>query len=72
VQTEEGWRIRNNDELQKLMRGKDIFKHIRAHRIKWWGHNRTEKTKPVRKITEWDPIGKRNKGRPTQDGEMKC
>ena len=46
VQTEEGWRIRNNDELEKLMRGEDVVKYIRAQRIKWWGHlNRMEKTK---------------------------
>ena len=46
VQTEEGWRIRNNDELEKLMRGEDVVKYLRAQRIKWWGHlNRMEKTK---------------------------
>jgi hypothetical protein len=46
VQTEEGWRIRNKDELDKLMRGKYIVKYIRAQRIKCWGHlNRMEKQK---------------------------
>jgi hypothetical protein len=30
--------MRNNDELEKLMRGEDIVKYIRVHRIKWWGH----------------------------------
>jgi hypothetical protein len=33
VETEEGWRIRNSDELKKLMRGNDIVKYIRAQRI---------------------------------------
>jgi hypothetical protein len=28
VQTEEGWRIRNSDELEKLMRGEDIVRYI--------------------------------------------
>jgi hypothetical protein len=37
VQTEEGWRIRNNDELEKLVRGEYIVKYIRAQRIKRWG-----------------------------------
>jgi hypothetical protein len=35
VQTEEGWRIRNNDELEKLLGGDDIAKYERAQRIKW-------------------------------------
>jgi hypothetical protein len=33
--TEEGWRVRNNDELEKLMRGEDRVKCIRAQAIKW-------------------------------------
>jgi hypothetical protein len=65
AETEEGWRIRNIDELDKLMRGEDIFKYIRAQRVKWWGYlNRMENTKIVRKITEWNPIGMSSKGRP--------
>jgi hypothetical protein len=28
VQTEEEWRIRNNDELNKLMRGEDMVKYM--------------------------------------------
>jgi hypothetical protein len=34
VQTEEGRRITNNDEMEKLMRGEDIVKYIRAQMIK--------------------------------------
>jgi hypothetical protein len=46
VQTEEGWRIRNNYALEKLMKGEGIVKYTRAQRIKWWGHlNRMEKRK---------------------------
>jgi hypothetical protein len=62
----EGWRVRNNDELEKLVRGEeDIFKYIRAQRIKWWGHlNRMVKVKTVRKIMEWNAIGMKYKGRP--------
>jgi hypothetical protein len=29
AQTEEEWRIRNNDDLDKFMRGEDIVKFIR-------------------------------------------
>jgi hypothetical protein len=58
VETEERWRKRSNDDLEKLMRGEDIVKYIRAQRTKWWGHlNRVERTKVVRNITEWNPIG---------------
>jgi hypothetical protein len=36
-----------------------------VQRIKWWGHlNRMEKTKTVRKIMEWNPIGMRSKEHP--------
>jgi hypothetical protein len=46
VQTEEGWRIRNNDKLEKLMREENVVKYIRAQRIKLWGHlNRMGKNK---------------------------
>jgi hypothetical protein len=33
--------------------------------------NRKEKTKTVRKITEWNSIGMRFKGCPKRDGEMR-
>ena len=47
------------------MRGEDVVKYIRAQRIKWWGHlNRMAKTKTVRKITKWNTVGVRCKGRP--------
>jgi hypothetical protein len=47
------------------MRGKGTVKYIRTQRIKWWGHlNKTEKTKTVRKITEWNPIAMRTKRHP--------
>jgi hypothetical protein len=34
VPTEEGWRIKNNDELEKLMREEDLANYIRVQRIK--------------------------------------
>jgi hypothetical protein len=63
VQSEQGWRTSNNDELDKLMKGEDVVKYIRVQGTKWWGHlERMEKTKTVRKITEWNSIGMRYKG----------
>jgi hypothetical protein len=65
VETEEGWRMRTSDELEKSMRGENAVKYIGAQRIKWWGNlNKMEKTKTVRKIMAWNPIGMRYKVRP--------
>ena len=62
-------RIRNNNnKLEKLVRGENIRKCIRAKRIKWRRHlDRVEKTKTVMKITEWKPIGMKYK-----DVRKKC
>jgi hypothetical protein len=44
--------LRNNNELQNLIKGEDIVKCIKAHRIEWQGlFNRMEDTKLVKKIT---------------------
>ena len=34
----EGWRIRNNKELHKLIKRENIVKYKEAQRIKRWGH----------------------------------
>ena len=47
------------------MTGADTVKYKRAKRIKWWKHlNTTVKTKTVRTIMTWNPIGMRSKGCP--------
>jgi hypothetical protein len=62
VQYKDGWRIRSNNEVQKVIKGKDIVRYIRAQRIKWWGRlNRMERTKLVKKITGCKPKGVRTK-----------
>ena len=46
IQSKEGWRIRNNYKLQKLIKGGNIVQIIQTQRIKWWGHlNRMEDIK---------------------------
>jgi len=48
-----------------LIKKEDIVKYIKAQRIKFWGHlNRMEGIKLVKKITDWNPIGVRNKEQP--------
>jgi hypothetical protein len=32
------WRIKTNDELDKLIRHKNIINHIKAQRLSWFGH----------------------------------
>jgi len=32
------WRIKRNDELDELIRHKNIINHIKAQRLSWFGH----------------------------------
>jgi hypothetical protein len=32
------WRIKTNDELEKLIRYKNIINYIKAQRLSWFGH----------------------------------
>jgi hypothetical protein len=32
------WRLRYNEELNTLLKGEDIVRYIKSHRIKWLGH----------------------------------
>ena len=59
--------------MEKTTIDGDRAKYMKAQRIKWCGHfNRMEETNTVGKITEWNPIDMRSKGRPKsiQRGEM--
>jgi hypothetical protein len=65
IRCKEEWRIRNNNELQKLILGEDIVWYIETQRIKFWGYfNRLQDIKLVKHITDWKPIGIRTKERP--------
>jgi hypothetical protein len=64
---------KNYKELQKLIK-ENIVQNIKAQRMKEWGHlNRLEEAnlQLVTKITVWNPIGLRAKGRQRIDGETK-
>ena len=62
AETEEGRRIGNGDEMEKLVRAEDKVKYIRAQRIKWWGHlDGMGERKTVRKVTECNHIEMRCK-----------
>jgi hypothetical protein len=40
------WRIRNNEEIDNIIRKKDVVRFVKARRISWIGHvERTEDKK---------------------------
>jgi hypothetical protein len=45
------WRIKTNEELDKLIKLKNIVNHIKAQRLSWFGHvQRMPDTRTVKKI----------------------
>lgn len=65
VREEDGWRIRMNHELDRLIDGADIVRFVKAQRIRWLGHvERMREERWARKVMEWKPPGRRARGRP--------
>ena len=59
------WRIKTNEELDKLIRHKNIVNYIKAQRLRWFGHvQRMSDNRTVKKIFNWKPLTKRSQGRP--------
>ena len=59
------WRIKTNEELDKLIKHKNIVHCIKAQRLSWFGHvQRMPDTRTVKKIFKWKPLTKRSQGRP--------
>jgi len=64
------WRIKTNDELDKLIKHQNIINHIKALRLSWFGHiQRMPDSRTVKKIFNWTPLTARSKGRPKQRWE---
>jgi hypothetical protein len=58
-------RIKANEELDKLIKLKNIVSYIKAQRLSWFGHvQRMPDTRTVNKIFKWKPLTKRSQGRP--------
>jgi hypothetical protein len=58
------WRIKTNDELDKLIRHKNIINHIKAQRLSWFGHlQRIPEESMVKKVSTWKPMLTRPLGR---------
>jgi len=59
------WRIKTNQELDKLIKHKNIINFARAQRLGWYSHiERMQETRMVKAIHAWKPISKRPRGRP--------
>jgi len=59
------WRIKTNQELEKLIKHKNIINFARLQRLGWYGHiERMQETRMVKAIHACQPISKRPMGRP--------
>jgi hypothetical protein len=59
------WRIKTKEELDKLIKHKNIVNYIKAQRLSWFGHvQRMPDTRTVKNIFKWKPLTKRSQGRP--------
>jgi hypothetical protein len=55
----------NQEELDKLIKHKNMINYIKAQRLSWFGHvQRMPDTKTVTKIFNWKPLTKRSQARP--------
>ena len=51
------WRVKTNEELDKLIKHKNIIYYIKAQRLSWFGHvQRMPDTRTVKKIFNWKPL----------------
>ena len=56
---------KTNQELDKIIKHKNIINFIRAQRLGWLGHiERTQGRRMVKAIYCWKPISRRPTGRP--------
>ena len=54
------WRIKTNEELDKLIKHENIINFARAQRLGWYGHiERMQDTRMVKAILAWKSISKR-------------
>ena len=59
------WRIKTNQELDKIIKHKNIINFARAQRLGWCGQiERMQETRLAKAIHSWKRISKRPTGRP--------
>ena len=66
VQNEDAfWRIRMNYELNDLIQNTDLVRFVKSKRMVWLGHVMWMEGKRIpKRVLEWKPTGRRNRGRP--------
>jgi hypothetical protein len=51
------WRIKTDDELDELIRRKDIINRIKAQRLSWFGHlHQMPEERMVKRVHKWKPM----------------
>jgi len=59
------WRIKNNEELDKLIKHENTVNYIKAQRLSRFGHvQRMPETGAAKKIFKWNPLTTRLRERP--------
>jgi hypothetical protein len=65
VQDTNGWRIRYNQELDRLIEVQDIVRFIKAQRLRWLGHvERMPETQMPKRMLKERLANRRRRGRP--------
>ena len=65
------WRIKTNDELDELIRHKNIINHIKAQTLSWFSHlHRMAEERMVKRLYKWKPMLIRTLGRPNNRWEV--
>jgi len=58
------WRVKTNEELDKLIKHKNIINYTKAQTLSWFANvQRMPDTRTVKKIFNWKPPTKRSQGR---------
>jgi len=59
------WRIKNNQEINDILKGQNIIGFIKKQRLDWLGHvERMAEDNNMQKIKRWKLMSKRPIGRP--------
>ena len=65
VKENELWRIRQNDELEAIIKGENVVRFIKCQRIRWLGHiERMQDTEIPKKMLYGKLYATRRRGRP--------
>jgi hypothetical protein len=58
------WGIKTNDELDELVRHKNIVNHIKEQRLSWFGHLYRMQEERMVRVNKWKAMLTRPLGRP--------